>query len=157
MRKILSLVLVVLAVNSFGINPYPSSNSQNTGSYGKNNRSKRGEIDIYNIKEKVQIVNISEVLEKTFIIQQKAYILLENNIMLIGKVNSEGRIDTERKVKFDILDDNCITIDSGKTCYMIRSKTMLPEIINVYTGKTISVGKWKNPKFHEFLLNWKGK
>jgi len=77
--------------------------------------------------------------------------------MLIGKVNSEGRIDTERKVKFNILDDNCITIDSGKTCYMIRSKTMLPEIINVYTGKTISVGKWKNSKFHEFLLNWKGK
>jgi hypothetical protein len=153
MRKILSLVLVVLAVNSFGIDP----NSQNTGSYGKNNRSKRGEIDIYNIKEKVQIVNISEVLEKTFIIEGKAYILLENNIMLIGRVNSEGRIDAERKVKFDILDDNCITIDSGKTCYMIRSKTMLPEIINVYTGKTISVGKWKNPKFHEFLLNWKGK
>ena len=156
MRKILSLVLVVLAVNSFGINPYPSSNSQNTGSYGKNNRSKRGEID-YNIKEKVQIVNISEVLEKTFIIQQKAYILLENNIMLIGKVNSGGRIDTERKVKFDILDDNCITINSGKTCYMLRSKTMLPEILNVYSGQTISVGKWKNPKFHEFLLNWKGK
>lgn len=155
MRKILSLVLVVLSANSFGINS--SSNSQNTGSYEKNNRSKRGEIDIYNIKEKVQIVNISEVLEKTFIIEGKAYILLENNIMLIGKVNSEGRIDTERKVKFDILDDNCITIDSGKTCYMIRSKTMLPEIINVYTGKTISVGKWKNPKFHEFLLNWKGK
>ena len=155
MKKNLSLILMVLAVNSFGVNP--STNSRNTGSYEKNNRSKRGEIDIYNIKEKVQIVNISEVLEKTFIIQQKAYILLENNIMLIGKVNSEGRIDTEREVKFDILDDNCITIDSGKTCYMIRSKTMLPEIINVYTGKTISVGKWKNPKFHEFLLNWKGK
>lgn len=155
MRKILSLVLVVLAFNSFGVNPV--SNSRNTGNYGKNNRSERGEIDIYNIKEKVQIVNISEVLEKTFIIEGKAYILLENNIMLIGKVNSEGRIDAERKVKFDILDDNCITIDSGRTCYMIRSKTMLPEIINVYTGKTISVGKWKNPKFHEFLLNWKGK
>ena len=77
--------------------------------------------------------------------------------MLIGKVNSEGRIDTERKVKFVVLDDNCITIDSGKTCYIIRSKTMLPEIIHVYSGKTISVGKWKNPKFHEFLLNWKGK
>ena len=131
--------------------------SVNTGSYEKNNRSKRGEIDIYNIKEKVQIVNISEVLEKTFIIEGKAYILLENNIMLIGKVNSEGRIDTERKVKFVVLDDNCITIDSGKTCYIIRSKTMLPEIIHVYSGKTISVGKWKNPKFHEFLLNWKGK
>ena len=155
MRKILSLVLVVLAVNSFGVNQL--NNSRNTGSYEKNNRSKRADIDIYNIKEKVQIVNISEVLEKTFIIEGKAYILLENNIMLIGKVNSEGRIDTERKVRFDILDDNCITIDSGKTCYMIRSKTMLPEIINVYSGKTISVGKWKNPKFHEFLLNWKGK
>ena len=138
MRKILSLVLVVLSANSFGINP--SINTQKTESYEKNNRSKRGEIDIYNIKEKVQIVNISEVLEKTFIIEGKAYILLENNIMLIGKINSEGRIDTERKVRFDILDDNCITIDSGKTCYMIRSKTMLPEIINVYTGKTISVG-----------------
>ena len=155
MRKILSLVLVVLAVNSFGVNQL--NNSRNTGSYEKNNRSKRADIDIYNIKEKVQIVNISEVLEKTFIIEGKAYILLENNIVLIGKVNSEGRIDTERKVRFDILDDNCITIDSGKTCYMIRSKTMLPEIINVYSGKTISVGKWKNPKFHEFLLNWKGK
>ena len=155
MRKILSLVLVVLAVNSFGVNP--SSNSQNTRSYEKNNRSKRGDTDIYNIKEKVQIVNISEVLEKTFIIEGKAYILLENNIMLIGRVNSEGRIDTERKVKYVVLDDNCITINSGKTCYIIRSKTMLPEIINVYNGKTISVGKWKNPKFHEFLLNWKGK
>ena len=155
MRKILSLVLVVLAVNSFGINP--SSNSQNTGSYGKNNRSKRVERDIYNIKEKVQIVNISEVLEKTFIIEGKAYILLENNIMLIGKVKSEGRIDAERKVKFDILDDNCITVDRGKTCFTVRSSTMLPELIRVSDGKTISTGYWKNPKFHEFLLNWKGK
>ena len=73
MRKILSLVLVVLAVNSFGVNP--STNSQNTGSYGKNNRSKRVEIDIYNIKEKVQIVNISELEGKTFIIEGKAYII----------------------------------------------------------------------------------
>lgn len=155
MRKILSLVLVVLAVNSFGINP--SSNSQNTGSYGKNNRSKRGEIDIYNIKEKVQIVNISEVLEKTFIIEGKAYILLENNIMLIGRVNSEGRIDLEKELKFKKLDDNCITVDRGKTCFTVRSSTMLPELIRVSDGKTISTGYWKNKEFHDFLLNWKGK
>lgn len=155
MKKILSLVLMALVVNSFGVNP--SSNSRNTGSYEKNNWSKRSDIDIYNIKEKVQIVNMSEVLEKTFIIEGKAYILLENNIMLIGRVNSEGRIDAEKRLKYVVLDDNCITIDSGKTCYMIRSKTMLPEIINVSNGKTISVGKWKNSKFHEFLLDWKGK
>ena len=155
MRKILSLVLVVLAVNSFGINP--SSNSQNTGSYGKNNRSKRGEVDIYNIKEKVQIVNISEVLEKTFIIEGKAYILLENNIMLIGRVNSEGRIDLEKELKFKKLDDNCITVDRGKTCFTVRSSTMLPELIRVSDGKTISTGYWKNKEFHDFLLNWKGK
>ena len=73
MKKNLSLILMVLAVNSFGVNL--STNSRNTGSYEKNNRSKRGEIDIYNIKEKVQIVNISEVLEKTFIIEGKAYII----------------------------------------------------------------------------------
>lgn len=155
MRKILSLVLVVLAVNSFGINP--SSNSQNTGSYGKNNRSKRGKIDIYNIKEKVQIVNISEVLEKTFIIEGKAYILLENNIMLIGRVNSQGRIDLEKELKFKKLDDNCITVDRGKTCFTVRSSTMLPELIRVSDGKTISTGYWKNKEFHDFLLNWKGK
>lgn len=153
MRKILSLVLVVLAVNSFGINP--SSNSQNTGSYGKNNRSKRGEIDIYNIKEKVQIVNISELEGKTFIIEGKAYIIPQNNILYVGRVNSQGRIDLEKELKFKKLDDNCITVDRGKTCFTVRSSTMLPELIRVSDGKTISTGYWKNKKFHNFLLNWK--
>lgn len=155
MKKILSLVLMALAVNSFGVNP--SSNSRNTGSYEKNNWSKRGDIDIYNIKEKVQIVNMSEVLEKTFIIEGKAYILLENNIMLIGRVNSEGRINLEKEIKFQKLDDNCVSIDKGKTCFTIRSKTMLPELIRVSDGKTISTGYWKNKEFHEFLLKWKNK
>ena len=165
MKKLILVLLTLAAVNMFGQNNPNSNRKTNNNDYSnffeyeRNAQKKVDDIDIdyNNFKEKVQIVNIAETLGKTFIIEGKAYILLENNIMLIGKVNSEGRIDTERKVKFDILDDNCITIDSGKTCYMIRSKTMLPEIINVYTGKTISVGKWKNPKFHEFLLNWKGK
>ena len=154
MRKILSLVLVVLAVNSFGVNP--STNSQNTGSYGKNNRSKRVEIDIYNIKEKVQIVNISELEGKTFIIEGKAYIIPQNNI-LYGRVNSQGRIDLEKELKFKKLDDNCITVDRGKTCFTVRSSNMLPELIRVSDGKTISTGYWKNKEFHNFLLNWKGK
>ena len=155
MRKILSLVLVVLAVNSFGINP--SSNSRNTGSYGKNNRNKRGDIDIdiYNIKEKVQIVNISELEGKTFIIEGKAYIIPQNNILYVGRVNSQGRIDLEKELKFKKLDDNCITVDRGKTCFTVRSSTMLPELIRVSDGKTISIGYWKNKKFHNFLLNWK--
>ena len=153
MRKILSLVLVVLAVNSFGINPL--SNSQNTGSYGKNNRSKRGEIDIYNIKEKVQIVNISELEGKTFIIKGKAYIIPQKNILYVGRVNSQGRIDLEKELKFKKLDDNCITVDRGKTCFTVRSSTMLPELIRVSDGKTISTGYWKNKEFHDFLLNWK--
>jgi hypothetical protein len=154
MKKILSLVLVVLAVNSFGINPYPSSNSQNTGSYGKNNRSKRG---VYNIKEKVQIVNISEVLEKTFIIEGKAYIIPQKNILYVGRVNSQGRINLEKELEFKKLDDNCITVDRGETCFTVRSSTMLPELIRVSDGKTISTGYWKNKEFHNFLLNWKGK
>jgi hypothetical protein len=155
MRKILSLVLVVLAVNSFGVNP--STNSQNTGSYGKNNRSKRVEIDIYNIKEKVQIVNISELEGKTFIIEGKAYIIPQNNILYVGRVNSQGRIDLEKELKFKKLDDNCITVDRGKTCFTVRSSNMLPELIRVSDGKTISTGYWKNKEFHNFLLNWKGK
>ena len=155
MRKILSLVLVVLAVNSFGVNP--STNSQNTGSYGKNNRSKRVEIDIYNIKEKVQIVNISELEGKTFIIEGKAYIIPQNNILYEGRVNSQGRIDLEKELKFKKLDDNCITVDRGKTCFTVRSSNMLPELIRVSDGKTISTGYWKNKEFHNFLLNWKGK
>ena len=155
MRKILSLVLVVLAVNSFGVNP--STNSQNTGSYGQNNRSKRVEIDIYNIKEKVQIVNISELEGKTFIIEGKAYIIPQNNILYVGRVNSQGRIDLEKELKFKKLDDNCITVDRGKTCFTVRSSNMLPELIRVSDGKTISTGYWKNKEFHNFLLNWKGK
>lgn len=155
MRKILSLVLVVLSVNSFGIDP--SSNSRNTGSYEKNNRSKRGEIDIYNIKEKVQIVNISEVLEKTFIIEGKAYIIPQKNILYVGRVNSQGRINLEKELEFKKLDDNCITVDRGETCFTVRSSTMLPELIRVSDGKTISTGYWKNKEFHNFLLNWKGK
>ena len=155
MRKILSLVLVVLAVNSFGVNQ--STNSQNTGSYGKNNRSKRVEIDIYNIKEKVQIVNISELEGKTFIIEGKAYIIPQNNILYVGRVNSQGRIDLEKELKFKKLDDNCITVDRGKTCFTVRSSNMLPELIRVSDGKTISTGYWKNKEFHNFLLNWKGK
>lgn len=155
MRKILSLVLVVLAVNSFGVNP--STNSQNTGSYGKNNRSNRVEIDIYNIKEKVQIVNISELEGKTFIIEGKAYIIPQNNILYVGRVNSQGRIDLEKELKFKKLDDNCITVDRGKTCFTVRSSNMLPELIRVSDGKTISTGYWKNKEFHNFLLNWKGK
>lgn len=157
MRKILSLVLVVLAVNSFGVNP--STNSRNTGSYEKNNRNKRGDIDIdiYNIKEKVQIVNISELQGKTFIIEGKAYIIPQKNILYVGRVNSQGRIDLEKELKFKKLDDNCITVDRGKTCFTVRSSTMLPELIRVSDGKTISTGYWKNKEFHNFLLNWKGK
>ena len=155
MRKILSLVLVVLSVNSFGIDP--SSNSRNTVSYEKNNRSKRGEIDIYNIKEKVQIVNLSEVLEKTFIIEGKAYIIPQKNILYVGRVNSQGRINLEKELEFKKLDDNCITVDRGETCFTVRSSTMLPELIRVSDGKTISTGYWKNKEFHNFLLNWKGK
>lgn len=155
MKKNLSLVLMVLAVNSFGVNP--STNSRNTGSYGKNNRSKRVEIDIYNIKEKVQIVNISELEGKTFIIEGKAYIIPQNNILYVGRVNSQGRIDLEKELKFKKLDDNCITVDRGKTCFTVRSSNMLPELIRVSDGKTISTGYWKNKEFHNFLLNWKGK
>ena len=150
MKKNLSLVLMVLAVNSFGVNP--STNSRNTGSYGKNNRSKR----IYNIKEKVQIVNISEVLEKTFIIEGKAYIIPQKNILYVGRVNSQGRINLEKELEFKKLDDNCITVDRGETCFTVRSSTMLPELIRVSDGKTIGTGYWKNKEFHNFLLNWKG-
>lgn len=157
MKKNLSLVLMVLAVNSFGVNP--STNSRNTGSYEKNNRNKRGDIDIdiYNIKEKVQIVNISELEGKTFMIEGKAYIIPQNNILYVGRVNSQGRIDLEKELKFKKLDDNCITVDRGKTCFTVRSSNMLPELIRVSDGKTISTGYWKNKEFHNFLLNWKGK
>lgn len=161
----LSLVILTLtAVNMFGQNNPNSNRKTNLNvdyssffEYERNTQKKVEDIDFGNFKEKVQIVNIAETLGKTFIIEGKAYILLQDNVMLIGKVNSEGRIDTERKVKFEKLDDNCISEDNGNICFTIRSKTMLPERIKVSNGKTISVGKWKDPKFYEFLLKWKNK
>ena len=163
MKKLRLILLILTAFNMFGQNN-PNSNRKtnnkdysNFFEYEKNTQRKAGDIDFSNFKEKVQIVNIAETLGKTFIIEGKAYILLQDNIMLIGKVNSEGRIDTERKVKFQKLDDNCISEDNGNTCFTIRSKTMLPELIRVSDGKTISIGYWKNKEFHEFLLKWKNK
>lgn len=158
----LSLVLLILVVVSmFGQNSNPNSNRNNDYSnffeYERNTQRKVDDIDFGNFKEKVQIVNIAETLGKTFIIEGKAYILLQDNIILIGKVNDNGTIDLEKKIKFQKLDDNCISVDNGNTCFTIRSKTMLPERIKVSNGKTILVGKWKNPKFHEFLMKWKGK
>ena len=163
MKKLSFLLVTLVAVNMFGQKNPNSNRKTNSNEYSnffeyeKNTQRKVDNIDVSNFKEKVQIVNIAETLGKTFIIEGKAYILLQDNMMLIGKVNSEGRIDTEKKVKFEKLDDNCISEDNGNTCFTIRSKTMLPERIKVSNGKTISVGKWKNPKFHEFLMKWKGK
>ena len=48
-------------------------------------KKKVDDIDFNNFKEKVQNVNIAETLGKTFIIEGKAYILLQDNMMLIGK------------------------------------------------------------------------
>ena len=163
MKKLSLVILTLTAVNMFGQNNPNSNRKTNSNEYSnffeyeKNTQRKVDNIDVSNFKEKVQIVNIAETLGFTFIIEGKAYILLQDNMMLIGKINSEGRIDTEKKVKFEKLDDNCISEDNGNTCFTIRSKTMLPERIKVSNGKTISVGKWKNPKFHEFLMKWKGK
>jgi hypothetical protein len=163
MKKLSFLLVTLVAVNMFGQKNPNSNRKTNSNEYSnffeyeKNTQRKVDNIDVSNFKEKVQIVNIAETLGKTFIIEGKAYILLQDNIMLIGKVNSEGRIDTERKVKFQKLDDNCISEDNGNTCFTIRSKTMLPELIRVSDGKTISIGYWKNKEFHEFLLKWKNK
>lgn len=163
MKKLSFLLVTLVAVNMFGQKNPNSNRKTNSNEYSnffeyeKNTQRKVDNIDVSNFKEKVQIVNIAETLGKTFIIEGKAYILLQDNIMLIGKVNSEGRIDTERKVKFQKLDDNCISEDNGNTCFTIRSKTMLPEPIRVSDGKTISIGYWKNKEFHEFLLKWKNK
>lgn len=158
----LSLVLLTLVVVSmFGQNSNPNSNRNNDYSnffeYERNTQRKVDDIDFGNFKEKVQIVNISELIGKTFILEGKAYIIPKKNILYVGRVNSEGRIDLEKELKFKKLDDNCISVDNGNTCFTIRSKTMLPERIKVSNGKTISVGKWKNPKFYEFLLKWKNK
>lgn len=132
MKKLSFLLVTLVAVNMFGQKNPNSNRKTNSNEYSnffeyeKNTQRKVDNIDVSNFKEKVQIVNIAETLGKTFIIEGKAYILLQDNIMLIGKVNSEGRIDTERKVKFQKLDDNCISEDNGNTCFTIRSKTMLP-------------------------------
>ena len=158
----LSLVLLTLVVVSmFGQNLNPNSNRNNDYSnffeYERNTQRKVDDIDFGNFKEKVQIVNISELEGKTFIIQAKAYIIPKKNTLYVGRLNSEGRIDLEKELKFKKLDDNCISVDNGNTCFTIRSKTMLPELIRVSDGKTISIGYWKNKEFHEFLLKWKNK
>ena len=164
MKKLTLLIATLAVINMFGQNSNPNSNRKTNNNdysnffeYERNTQKKVDDVDFNNFKEKVQIVNIAETLGKTFIIEGKAYILLQDNIILIGKVNDNGTIDLEKKIKFQKLDDNCISVDNGNTCFTIRSKTMLPERIKVSHGKTISVGKWKNPKFHEFLMKWKGK
>lgn len=164
MKKLTLLIATLAVINMFGQNSNPNSNRKTNNNdysnffeYERNTQKKVDDVDFNNFKEKVQIVNIAETLGKTFIIEGKAYILLQDNIILIGKVNDNGTIDLEKKIKFQKLDDNCISVDNGNTCFTIRSKTMLPERIKVSNGKTISVGKWKNPKFHEFLMKWKGK
>ena len=162
MKKIALLLLTLVVTNVFGENPNSNRKTNNNDysnffEYERNTQKKVDDINFNNFKEKVQIVNIAETLGKTFIIEGKAYILLQDNIILIGKVNDNGTIDLEKKIKFQKLDDNCISVDNGNTCFTIRSKTMLPERIKVSNGKTISVGKWKNPKFYEFLMKWKGK
>lgn len=162
MKKITLVLAILVIANTFGENPNSNRKKKNNDysnffEYERNTQKKVDDVDFNNFKEKVQIVNIAETLGKTFIIEGKAYILLQDNIILIGKVNDNGTIDLEKKIKFQKLDDNCISVDNGNTCFTIRSKTMLPERIKVSNGKTISVGKWKNPKFHEFLMKWKGK
>lgn len=162
MKKRTLLLATLVITNIFGENPN-SNRKENNNDYSNffeyeiNTQRKVDDIEFNNFKEKVQIVNISELEGKTFIIQGKAYIIPEKNLLYIGRVNSEGRIDLEKEIKFQKLDDNCLSIDKGKTCFTIRSKTMLPELIRVSDGKTISTGYWKNKEFHEFLLKWKNK
>ena len=158
--KKLSFVLATLVVlNMFGQkNPNSNRNSNLNVDYLSFFEYEKRNTKRVAFVEKVQIVNMSEILGQTFIIEGKAYILIEGNILYKGHVNPnlQGRIDLEEKLLFKKFDDNCITVD-GSTCFTVRSTTMLPERIRVSDGKTISVGKWKNPKFHEFLLKWKGK
>lgn len=152
------LILTVFMVGGivFGVEP-KTNNETNSNSNSKRVEEKEIYPGIYEpFVEKVQIVNMAEVLGQTFIIEGKAYIILEGNVLYKGHVNSEGRIDLEEKLIFKKMDDNCITVD-GSTCFTVRSSTMLPEIIRISDGKTIAVGKWKNPKFHEFLMEWKNK
>lgn len=162
MKKRTLLLATLVITNIFGENPNSNRKENNNDysnffEYERNTQKKLADIDYNNFKEKVQIVNISELEGKTFIIQGKAYIIPEKNLLYIGRVNSEGRIDLEKEIKFQKLDDNCLSIDKGKTCFTIRSKTMLPELIRVSDGKTINTGYWKNKEFHEFLLKWKNK
>ena len=167
MKKLSFVLATVLVINGFGQNPNSNRNANLTQNPNNNNYSnffeyerntqRKVDIDFSSFKEKVQIVNISELKGKTFIIEGKAYILLQDNIMLIGKVNAEDTIDLEKKLNFKILDDNCISIDKGKTCFTVRSSTMLPERINVSNGKKIAVGYWKDSNFHNFLMKWQDK
>lgn len=148
-KNILTLTLFMIGGIVFGVEP----NSNST----KKVEEKEMYPGIYEpFVEKVQIVNMAEVLGQTFIIEGKAYIIVEGNMLYKGHVNSQGRIDLEEKLLFKKMDDNCITVD-GSTCFTVRSSTMLPERIRVSDGKTIAVGKRKNPKFHKFLMEWKNK
>ena len=162
MKKLSLILLTLTAFNMFGQNNPNSNRKKNNKDYSnffeyERNTQRKVDVDFNNFKEKVQIVNISELEGKTFIIQGKAYIIPQRNVIYIGTVNYEGRIDLEKVLKFQTLDDNCITIDGGKTCFTVRSSNMLPELIRVSDGKTISTGYWKNKEFHEFLLKWKNK
>lgn len=150
-RKVIILTVFMVGL-VFGVEPKTNNET--------NSNSKKVE-EIYPgiyepFVEKVQIVNMAEILGQTFIIEGKAYIILEGNVLYKGHVNSKGRIDLEEKLIFKKMDDNCITVD-GSTCFTIRSSTMMPEKIRITDGKTIAVGKWKNPKFHKFLMEWKNK
>ena len=162
MKKLTLILLTLTAFNMFGQNNPNSNRKTNNKDYSnffeyERNTQRKVDVDFNNFKEKVQIVNISELEGKTFIIQGKAYIIPQRNVIYIGTVNSEGRIDLEKVLKFKTLDDNCITIDGGKTCFTVRSSNMLPELIRVSDGKTISTGYWKNKEFHEVLIKWKNK
>lgn len=173
-KNVLILTLFMVGIG-FGVEPKTNnetnSNSNSTTGYSekyskyfeyeKRNTKKVEEKEVYPgiyepFVEKVQIVNMSEVLGQTFIIEGKAYIIVEGNMLYKGHVNSQGRIDLEEKLLFKKMDDNCITVD-GSTCFTVRSSTMLPERISISNGKTITIGKWKNPKFHKFLMEWKNK
>ena len=168
MKKILFLITIstvlISANNIQGQNPKSNSNNvPNSNNYSKffeyekNTQRKLQDIEFNNFKEKVQIVNMAELIGKTFIFNNKAYIIPRKDILYIGKVNNNGTIDLEKEIKFKKLDDNCISIDRGETCFTIRSSTMLPEVIRVSDGKTLEIGHWKDPSFHKFLLKWKGK
>ena len=164
--KKLSFVLATLVVIINGLGQNPSSNRNASQNPNNNNYSnffeyeretKRKVDDIDTFIEKVQTVNMSELIGKTFIFNNKAYIIPRKDILYIGKVNNNGTIDLEKEIKFKKLDDNCVSMDRGETCFTIRSRTMLPEVIRVSDGKTLEIGHWKDPSFHKFLLKWRGK